>query len=88
MLIQELFRFLEEKDIEENQFETAEEAALIQRVAAKIPDINERPPAGEPESMSLLYDLISYERENAFKIGFKTAITLIIEGGQINSPKL
>lgn len=76
MTVEELFHFVEENDIGENQ----EETALIERVTAKMPDIDKIPPAGEPEPMSLLYDLINYERETAFKVGFQTAVSLILEG--------
>ena len=78
MTIQELFKAVD-VDNKDNPFETEQEAHLIDIVGELLPEIDEYIKA-EDEPMSKLYDLIMYERERAFTVGYQTAISLIFAG--------
>ena len=93
MLIEQLYRLDEEKSIDEidiNIFDPTIESDLIGRLSAEVPELTRQRVPGKVEPMSLLYDIIEYERKTAFKAGYQTAITLIMEGlkGNLSENKL
>lgn len=66
----------------DSPFETEKENELIEKTIEFFPEFNDekRPGDIEDKAVSALYDLICYERERAFTIGYKTAVSIIIAG--------
>ena len=79
MTIQELFKAVDVQSSIDNPFETQEELHLINSV------INLFSKFGEDNELiddyaDKVYDLIDYERQRAFTVGYQTAISLIFSG--------
>ena len=81
MTIHDLFATAN-KDNKDSPFETEKENELIEKTIEFFPEFNDekRPGDIEDKAVSALYDLICYERERAFTIGYKTAISIILAG--------
>lgn len=81
MTIHDLFETVN-KDNKDSPFETEKENELIEKTIEFFPEFNDEKSQGEVEdkAVSALYDLICYERERAFTIGYKTAISIILAG--------
>lgn len=77
MTIDEIYYMEADRDMVENKFETRKSEALFDRLVKRVPEIEGE---GPDDPMSMLCDLIMYERENSFKIGYQVAISLILEG--------
>lgn len=78
MTIHDLFETVNK----DSPFETEKENELIEKTIEFFPEFNDekRPGDIEDKAVSALYDLICYERERAFTIGYKTAISIILAG--------
>lgn len=78
MTIHDLFETVNK----DSPFETEKENELIEKTIEFFPEFNDekRPGDIEDKAVSALYDLICYERERAFTIGYKTAVSIIIAG--------
>lgn len=78
MTIHDLFETVNK----DSPFETEKENELIEKTIEFFPEFNDekRPGDIEDKAVSALYDLICYERERTFTIGYKTAVSIIIAG--------
>lgn len=78
MTIHDLFETVNK----DSPFETEKENELIEKTIEFFPEFNDEKRSGDIEdnAVSALYDLICYERERAFTIGYKTAVSIILAG--------
>ena len=78
MTIHELFESVD-ADNEDNPFDTEKEAKLLNSVTDLLSALDKNGKFID-DYASKVYDLIMYERERAFTVGYQTAVSLIFAG--------